>query len=67
MTETLYTSQDLFYSIDYSDPSEDLDCPPPAEEFSARFEGSTIGGFGLLNCHLVFLGNRRLQINGTLD
>ena len=32
-----------------------VDCAPPAGECSPRFEGSEIGGFGLLNCHLVFL------------
>ena len=32
-----------------------LDCAPPTGEFSPRFEGSAIGDFGLLNCHLVFL------------
>jgi hypothetical protein len=32
-----------------------MDCAPPAGEFSPRFEGSAIGGFGLLKRHLVFL------------
>jgi bifunctional non-homologous end joining protein LigD len=33
----------------------ELDCAPPAGEISSRFEGSAIGGFGLLNYHFVFL------------
>jgi predicted transcriptional regulator of viral defense system len=34
-----------------------MDCAPPAGEFSPRFEGSAIGGFSLLKCHLIFLGS----------
>ena len=33
----------------------DVDCALPTGEFSPRFEGSAIGGFSLLNLHLVFL------------
>jgi len=33
----------------------ELDCAPPAGEISSRFEGSVIGAFSLLNCHLEFL------------
>lgn len=33
----------------------DLDCAPPAGEFSPRFEGSATGSFGFLNLYLVFL------------
>jgi hypothetical protein len=32
-----------------------VDCAPPAGEISSRFEGSVIGAFSLLNCHLEFL------------
>ena len=32
-----------------------VDCAPPTGEFSSRFEGSAIGGFSLLNRHLVLL------------
>ena len=34
---------------------EAVECAPPTGDFSPRFEGSTTGGFGLLNLHLVFL------------
>lgn len=33
----------------------ELDCAPPAGEFSPRFEVGAISGFGLLNRHFVFL------------
>jgi hypothetical protein len=32
-----------------------VDCAPPAGEFSPRFEGSATGSFGFLNLYLVFL------------
>jgi predicted nucleic acid-binding protein len=32
-----------------------MDCAPPTGELSPRFEGSAIGGFRLLDRHLVFL------------
>lgn len=33
----------------------DLDCAPPAGQFSPGFEGNAISSFCLLNSHLVFL------------
>jgi hypothetical protein len=41
---------DLTLAID-----KKMDCAPPAGEISSRFEGSVIGAFSLLNCHLEFL------------
>jgi len=64
MMETLYASQNLFHFVGHSDLADNLDCAPPAEEFSARFERPAIRDFGLLNPDLVFLGNRPLETSG---
>jgi energy-coupling factor transporter ATP-binding protein EcfA2 len=56
-TEELTEFAKLLIEFDgiHDSEGEEMDCAPPAGEISPRFEGSAIGGFGLLNRHLVFL------------
>jgi hypothetical protein len=47
MMETLYTSQNLFHFVGHSDPGDNLDCAPPAKDFSARCVRTRISDFSV--------------------